>query len=235
MTTFDKSYSKNHYSAEFQKTLVQFAKDGSIVAQNELVMSNTKFICGLAHKYKKSEHYTTEELVQEGVSGLIHAIYLFNPDNGANFLSYAVWWAKQRMSAYIRDKSRLIRQPANKQCDIGISVTQLSAPIVKGGELVGTIEELIEQSTFEPSDETMDSAVVRSEIEKMINQLSAKESTLIKDLFGFNGDTLAYTDIAEKLKVKPSALKFVRHQAIKNLRKKIEESGMAEEMLQYLR
>lgn len=235
MRTKETIYAKEHYSAEFQNTLVNFAKEGSKVAQDELIMSNMKFIRGVAIKYPKSDAYSTEELVNEGVAGMVKAIYRFNPEMGANFLTYSVWWVKQSISAYIRDKSRTIRLPAHRQADREISMVQMSTPILMNGEAVGTIDELIEQSTYESADDELDAKRVKNLVDNLIKSLPKKEAVMIRGLFGIDDSTQSYGEMADSLGVKPSALKFVRVKAVKRLKKLLDNSNMSEDLLQYLR
>ena len=78
---------------------------------NELLMSNLKLIYKVAHEFKSSP-LPFEDLVSEGCSGLLHAIPKFDPDKGMRFITYAVWWIRQRMRKAIEVQGRLVRVPA---------------------------------------------------------------------------------------------------------------------------
>jgi RNA polymerase sigma-B factor len=53
-----------------------------------------------------------EDLVSEGVMGLINAVDLYDPDRGVQFSTYATHLIDGQIRHYLRDKSKLIREPA---------------------------------------------------------------------------------------------------------------------------
>ena len=54
-----------------------------------------------------------EDLYSEGVLGLIDAAERYDPDRGVVFISYAVWWIKQKIVKYIAANSRVVYIPLN--------------------------------------------------------------------------------------------------------------------------
>ena len=53
-----------------------------------------------------------EDLEEEGRLGLFEAALRFDPENGAQFLTYASWWARRRMQNYVARHARVVRRPA---------------------------------------------------------------------------------------------------------------------------
>jgi RNA polymerase sigma factor (sigma-70 family) len=53
-----------------------------------------------------------EDLEEEGRLGLFEAALRFDPDNGAQFLTYASWWARRRMQTFVARHARVVRRPA---------------------------------------------------------------------------------------------------------------------------
>ena len=53
-----------------------------------------------------------EDLISEGVMGLINAVDLFDPDRGVQFATYATHLIDGQIRHYLRDKSKMIREPA---------------------------------------------------------------------------------------------------------------------------
>jgi len=53
-----------------------------------------------------------DDLVQEGAIGLLNAVNLFDPERGVKFSTYASHLITSQIQHYLRDRGRLIRQPA---------------------------------------------------------------------------------------------------------------------------
>jgi RNA polymerase nonessential primary-like sigma factor len=89
------------------KELFVKAKGGDTKARNELINNNMGLVYKLAHQYK---HFGVEfdELINEGVLALDHAIKKFNPDMNFQFSTYAYWWVKQRLLAHLNKYNRSV-------------------------------------------------------------------------------------------------------------------------------
>lgn len=90
-------------------------KSGIQAAKEKLILKNYGIVKKMAYQFDRrtSPDVNIEDLIQEGLIGLMEAIEKHNPDHidSPKFISYAVFWIKQRMSRYMRSKSRLIRIP----------------------------------------------------------------------------------------------------------------------------
>ena len=53
-----------------------------------------------------------EDLLQEGAMGLINAVDLYDPERGVQFSTYATHLVDGQIRHYLRDKGKLIKQPA---------------------------------------------------------------------------------------------------------------------------
>ena len=53
-----------------------------------------------------------EDLEEEGRLGLFDAALRFDPENGAQFLTYGSWWARRRMQTFAARHARVVRRPA---------------------------------------------------------------------------------------------------------------------------
>lgn len=80
--------------------LVLRIRTGEDAAGNMLILwqQNQGIIGKLAGKYKSMAE--EEDLKQEGFLGLCEAVRHWEPDGGANFMSYAIFWIRQRMIRY---------------------------------------------------------------------------------------------------------------------------------------
>ena len=77
---------------------VKYHETGDVEAAQEMVVSHLPFVVKVAFGYR---HYMipVQDLIQEGVIGLMKAVKRFDPYRGFRLVSFAVWWIK----AYIRN------------------------------------------------------------------------------------------------------------------------------------
>tara|TARA_R110000824_G_scaffold105368_10_gene249365 strand:- start:1287 stop:2153 length:867 start_codon:yes stop_codon:yes gene_type:complete len=86
---------------------------GDVRARNKLVKHNLRFVISVAKQYDVS-NVRFEDLINEGNIGLIKASESFDPSKGFKFISYAVWFIRQRLLHFISQSSTTIRVPENK-------------------------------------------------------------------------------------------------------------------------
>jgi RNA polymerase primary sigma factor len=91
-------------------------KAGDTEAVHELVERNLRFVLQVAGKYKGADVPLTD-LINEGNLGLIHAARKFDPDRGARFITYAVWWIRQAIMHALAAGGGAVRLPI-KQAEL---------------------------------------------------------------------------------------------------------------------
>ncbi len=81
---------------------------GDKEAARRLVVSNLRFVVKIAHEYR---HYGLSliDLIQEGNIGLMKAVSKFNPHRGFRLISYAVWWIRAYIQAFILKSWSLVK------------------------------------------------------------------------------------------------------------------------------
>ena len=97
VTTADDDTSKP-VSADKQRALVVRAKAGDQAAKAALVQANIKFVTSMAKRYAKGQKTLLDDLVSEGILGLLDGLERYDPSQGANFLTYAAWWVRMRIT-----------------------------------------------------------------------------------------------------------------------------------------
>ena len=122
-------------------------------AAEELVQRNLRFVVKVAMGYRKYGVQVTD-LIQEGNLGLMHAVEKFDPSRGTRLISYAVWWIKAYIQAYIIRSWSLVR--------VGTTQTQrrlfyklpraLSAAKVPGESYEDRIGRIAEDLNARPKD-----------------------------------------------------------------------------------
>lgn len=100
-------------SLEKEAELGHHIKLGNINARNRLVEANLRFVVSIALEYRNTG-VPLGDLIAAGNEGLITAAERFDGDKGFKFISYAVWWIRQRILQALSEEKRTVRLPFNK-------------------------------------------------------------------------------------------------------------------------
>jgi RNA polymerase primary sigma factor len=90
-----------------------------------------------------------EDLVQEGIIGLLEAINKFDGDRGNRFSTYATYWIRQSIVRAIEKQDRLIRLPVYG-CDAARKLERAQRAFVDRQGRQPTLEELAQETGFPP-------------------------------------------------------------------------------------
>lgn len=115
ITPFTKEASKHDVlSAEEEKRLIALAQldPPDIAAWDRLIKCNIKLVIHIAKKYT-NQGLNFEDLIQEGLCGLVIAIEKFDLNRG-KLSTYATWWIRQAITRAIDNTSRSVRIPIHK-------------------------------------------------------------------------------------------------------------------------
>jgi len=109
---------KNEFSDMADTDLfLEFKKNESLKVRNRIIKRNQPLITFIINKYysKKTFEKHKDDLIQEGVFGLMDAIRGFDPSRGFKFSTYATWWIRQAVNNYImnHDPSQVIKIPSH--------------------------------------------------------------------------------------------------------------------------
>jgi RNA polymerase primary sigma factor len=86
-----------------ERALVIAAQAGDPRARERVVEAFLPSIGGMARRYTGSSAVTREELVQEGVVGVLRAVDRFDASMGTPFWAYASWWVRQAMQQLVAE------------------------------------------------------------------------------------------------------------------------------------
>ena len=100
-------------SAAEEAELARRIRKGDQGALHELTRSNLRFVVSVAKQYQ-NQGLSLSDLISEGNIGLMHAANKFDETRGFKFISYAVWWIRQSITAALTSKGRRVRLPQNK-------------------------------------------------------------------------------------------------------------------------
>jgi RNA polymerase primary sigma factor len=85
--------------------LVLAAQRGGAHDRSELVETFLPLIASIARGYRRSTRISRDELMQEGVVGLLRALERYEPGRGVSFWAYAAWWVRQAMQDVVSELS----------------------------------------------------------------------------------------------------------------------------------
>ncbi len=99
-------------TAEQERSVTEKVRMGCPTARERLIESNMRLVVNIARSYR-TRNIPLEDLIQEGLIGLIQAAERFDPDMGYRFSTYATHWIRQAIGRAIDSKSKAIRIPAH--------------------------------------------------------------------------------------------------------------------------
>lgn len=94
--------------------------------RQEMIANNTGLVAFVAHKYKTTT-LTFDDLMQEGMVGLIKAVDRFDPERGNCFSTYAIFWIKQAISRLIVKQDKVVPLP--------VALAEKSSPVFEAMRL----------------------------------------------------------------------------------------------------
>ena len=97
-------------------TYVKLAKAGNIPARQALILRNGRLVLHLAILYCRKHHLSEEirdELVQEGLASIPHAIKKYDFNDDCTFVSYMTFWIYNAFVKYMISTRNLVHVPIN--------------------------------------------------------------------------------------------------------------------------
>lgn len=85
---------------EEEELCQRWQRDQEQGARRELARRTTRFVVRTARQFERY-HIALDDLISEGMLGVLRAMDLFNPDYGVRFMTYADYWVRAGMLARI--------------------------------------------------------------------------------------------------------------------------------------
>ena len=126
--TAEKQLRKKGLATPKRRLLRQKVADG-MAAREALVLHNIPLVLSVAGRFRNSS-LAYEDLIQEGVLGLIKAAERYDPKRGTRFGTLAVWWIRQAIGRAIANTGRTVRLPVNRGWKVG-QLRRISAQLAQ--------------------------------------------------------------------------------------------------------
>ncbi len=97
--------------AEVQERLAQYAADADPRVRDEIVLQYSNLVESIARRFLGACE-PLEDLSQEGYIGLIRSVDKYDVNQGVKFSTYATHFIIGEIKHYLRDKGKIIKEPA---------------------------------------------------------------------------------------------------------------------------
>jgi RNA polymerase primary sigma factor len=91
---------------------IELAERGDLAAKEKMINSNLRLVVSQARRYQ-GHGLPMEDLVQEGMLGLIRAVEKFDWRRGFKFSTYGTLWIRQALQRGLQNHGRTIRLPVH--------------------------------------------------------------------------------------------------------------------------
>lgn len=98
---------------EQEREAFEAFRAGDESARTKIIEANLKFLIAVAAHYT-NKGLPLEDLIAEGVLGMNEAVSRFDQTKNFKFISYAVWWIRQRILKALGETGRAIKLPAHR-------------------------------------------------------------------------------------------------------------------------
>ena len=207
---------KSLLSDEQEKQLAERIKDGDEKAIDELVSANLRYVVTLANQYAR-----------QGVSvGLLKAARKYGNASDKRFVSFAAPYIRDYMERAIERQTGLLRTPMTEAAKIEhlrSKMMSMSEPIPAGSQNNFSLLNVLEDTNASSADENVERATLSDELKGVMSVLNERESQVLVDFYGLQGERLTMAEIGEKMQLKRERVRQVRDTALRKLHRAVRQ------------
>lgn len=93
--------------------LARIAQAGGVAARDALVRSHMRLVLAIASNFR-THGVELDDLVSEGLLGMVEAVKRFDPERGVRLAAYAAWWIRAYVRRYTIVNRRIVRPPSTR-------------------------------------------------------------------------------------------------------------------------
>lgn len=172
--------SKASGESKIDPLFFEYARTRNVKIRNELIKKNTPLVSYIFAKFygnNKSLLSIRDDIMQEGLIGLMSAVEGFRPELGFRFSTYSAWWIRQAINNYILNIEPTIHVPSH----VRIAKSKLSKQLADENS---AFLEQIENHGSTPSPELTEQSLEAGFSSKMLQSIS--RATQSKNIVSFD-------------------------------------------------
>ncbi len=174
--------------------------------RDELITKNMGYVVTLARQYK-SDILSTDDLVNEGVIGLVKAAEKYDASRGKPFVTFAAPYIRKSIETAI---SRL-------ETSTNVRSTDESLPV--GSRNNYTLLNVLEDKSAEKADIVVEENTLSEDLLRYRDTLNEREQRVINLYYGIGYERQTMAEIGEVLGLKRERVRQIRNTALRKLHK----------------
>lgn len=200
---------------EEERKLLREAKSGNITSRNKLIEAHLKFVFDVAKGYR-GKGVSMGDLISAGNDGVITAIDKFNMDNETKFITYAVFWIRERIISAIENTGKqtyseryiedIIHPNMTKKDVMNIAISS------DDDERVSKLDTIFPDygtKTYDPR---------LNEIDSLMGTLSKKEKDVISSFYGIGCAPMSLKKLSSSMKISAERVRQIKLSGIRKMR-----------------
>lgn len=115
-TTMEIPTSSEVTNNKIDQIFFDYASKRDVKLRNKIAQKNQALVTYIINKYysnKKEYSLLKEDMMQEGIIGLLSAIDGYKPELGYRFSTYSTWWIRQAINNYLLNVEPIIHIPSH--------------------------------------------------------------------------------------------------------------------------
>lgn len=191
--------------------------------EDMLVIHNMRFAYVWGSSFANNNNLPRYDCIQEASIGLCEAAKRFNPEKGYKFITYAVWWIKQRLNVSMLLMRDLVRIPQNKTVK-GERHMYFTLNEDEENELTDEYRPSMENRLADTSPSPFDDLVEEdqlSHLDRLMGCLDERDQDMMRMYHGLEGgQSLTYQEIGDIYGLSRERIRQITTAALKKMREK---------------
>ena len=193
---------------------------------DRLLADNMGFVVTLAKDYS-GKGLDMDDLVSEGVMGMLEAAAKFDTTKGNSFVGYAAPFVRKNMQAAIELQNSLYKVPRKertRQTDRQKKAVSIDAPLSEGNHF-SLLDILVNADSPVPDYQVNRDRVI-AEIKSCFSVLDEREREVVVNFYGLEHPRMTLAEIGAKLGVKRERARQIRDKAIRKIARQTKNGAL---------